>query len=117
MKNNIPFLSLKQLNQPFEQEFKKAYELFIESGWYILGQNVDKFEQDFSEYIGVEHGVGVANGLDALLLSLQALSFEIGDEVIVPSNTYIATIIAIIQASNFKAIICILFKIKLKSIA
>lgn len=94
----IEYENLDKLNSPFFEEFRRSFDNTLKSGWYILGQNVDKFEQDFSEYIGVEHGVGVANGLDALLLALQALSFEVGDEVIVPSNTYIATIIAIIQA-------------------
>ncbi len=94
----IEYENLGKLNAPFFDDFQKSFQRTLESGWYILGNNVTKFEQDFSKYIGTSHGIGVASGLDALLLALRALNLKSGDEVIVPSNTYIATIIAIIQA-------------------
>jgi dTDP-4-amino-4,6-dideoxygalactose transaminase len=94
----IEYENLGKLNTPFFKDFQSTFQSTLESGWYVLGQNVTKFERDFSEYIGADHGVGVASGLDALLLALKAIDFKSGDEVIVPSNTYIATIIAIIQA-------------------
>jgi dTDP-4-amino-4,6-dideoxygalactose transaminase len=94
----IEYENLGKLNAPFYKDFKKSVDSLLKSGWYILGQNVTKFEQDFSEYIGVDHGVGVANGLDALILGLKALNLRPDDEVLVPSNTYIATILAILHA-------------------
>jgi len=94
----IEYENLGKLNAPFFEDFQRSFQNTLESGWYVLGKNVTKFERDFSEYIGVNHGIGVASGLDALLLALKALNLKSGDEVIVPSNTYIATIIAIIQA-------------------
>lgn len=77
----------------------------LESGWYILGNEVKKFENSFSDYCGVKHTIGVANGLDALTLSLKALNIGEGDEVIVPSNTYIATILAVLHAGA-KPVLC-----------
>ena len=94
----IEYENLGKLNAPFFEDFQQSFQSTLESGWYILGKNVTNFERGFSEYIGVNHGIGVASGLDALLLALKALNLKSGDEVIVPSNTYIATIIAIIQA-------------------
>lgn len=91
----IPFLSLKDLNQPFETDFAQAYLDFIQSGWYILGEKVKSFEQEYSDFNLVNHCIGVANGLDALVLSLKALGIGDGDEVIVPSNTYIASWLAV----------------------
>ena len=70
----------------------------LNSGWFILGKNVEKFEQEFSSYHNSKYCFGVASGLDALLLSLKAFDFEKGSEVIVPSNTYIATILSILHA-------------------
>ena len=90
----IPFLSLKQINQPFEADFKAFFQTFLENGWYILGNQVIKFEQEYAQFNKVEHCIGVANGLDALVLCLKALDIGIGDEVIVPSNTYIASWLA-----------------------
>jgi dTDP-4-amino-4,6-dideoxygalactose transaminase len=91
----IPFLNLKELNEPFEKEFEQAYREFIQSGWYILGEKVSVFEKEYSGFNKVKHTIGVANGLDALILSLKALNIGTGDEVIVPSNTYIASWLAI----------------------
>jgi len=91
----IPFLNLKQLNEPFENDFEHAYRGFIQSGWYILGERLSAFEKEYSDFNNVQHTIGVANGLDALILSLKALNIGSGDEVLVPSNTYIASWLAI----------------------
>ncbi len=95
----IPFLNLKAINAQYEQELKDACSAVIDSGWYIQGQQVKAFEQEFATYCGTKYCVGVANGLDALILALRAWKelgkLKEGDEVIVPSNTYIASILAI----------------------
>jgi len=93
----IEYENLGKLNKTFFQEFKVAFKQTLESGWYILGNKVQSFEKEFSAYCNVEHCVGVANGLDALVLALRAFNFENGSEVIVPSNTYIATILSIVH--------------------
>jgi dTDP-4-amino-4,6-dideoxygalactose transaminase len=94
----IEYENLRKLNEPFSLAFKEAMEKVIKKGCYILGGEVARFEKEFSEYIGVKHVVGVASGLDALILSLKIFEFPEGTEVLVPSNTYIATILAIVQA-------------------
>jgi dTDP-4-amino-4,6-dideoxygalactose transaminase len=94
----IEYENLGKLNASFYEDFQKSFDSVLNNGWYVLGQNVTTFEQDFSEYVGVDHGIGVANGLDALILGLKALNLQPDDEVIVPSNTYIATILAILHA-------------------
>ncbi|AEH32012.1 DegT/DnrJ/EryC1/StrS family aminotransferase [Vibrio anguillarum] len=98
----ISFLDLKKLNAQYEQELKDACTRVIDSGWYILGNEVSEFEKEFAAYCNVEHCLGVANGLDALILILRAYIelgvMSKGDEVIVPSNTYIASILAISEA-------------------
>ncbi len=78
-----------------EQEIQAKMQEFFAKGWYILGSEVRDFEQEFAQFVGVEHCVGVANGLDALRLALHALEIGVGDEVIVPSNTYIASVLAV----------------------
>ena len=93
----IPFLNLKEINTQYADELKEAVCRVIDSGWYILGEEVAAFEKAFAEYCGVKHCIGVSNGLDALKLILKAYGYGPGDEVIVPSNTYIATILAISQ--------------------
>ena len=93
----IPYENLKTLNRPFEEQLKNKFADFLDKGWYILGEEVSSFEQEFAAYHQEKYVVGVANGLDALILSLQCCNFNKGDEVIVPSNTYIATILAIIH--------------------
>ncbi|QNK63165.1 DegT/DnrJ/EryC1/StrS family aminotransferase [Pedobacter sp. PAMC26386] len=93
----IPYENLKTLNRSFEEKLKNKFSDFLAKGWYILGEEVSSFEQEFSDYHAEKYTVGVANGLDALILSLKCCGFEKGAEVIVPSNTYIATILAIIH--------------------
>jgi dTDP-4-amino-4,6-dideoxygalactose transaminase len=94
----IEYEDLGKVNEPFITAFAKTFDEVIKSGWFILGNRVKNFEKDFSTYCGTTFCCGVANGLDALLLSLKACNFEKGSEVIVPSNTYIATILAVLHA-------------------
>ena len=96
--NKIPFLDLKAPYEELRSELDDAYRRVMESGWYILGEEVEAFERDFARYCGVKHCVGVANGLDALHLILRAYNIGAGDEVIVPANTYIATWLAVSYA-------------------
>jgi len=93
----IPFLDLKSINLRQKKEFHAALHGVLESGWLILGKQTEAFEQEFAAYCGTKHCVGVANGLDALHLVLKAWGIGPGDEVIVPSNTYIATWLAVSQ--------------------
>lgn len=97
----ISFLDLKSINNRYQKELKEACSRVIDSGWYIMGEELNLFEKEFSEYCGVRHSVGVANGLDALILTLRAWrelgKIRTGDEVIVPANTYIASILAITE--------------------
>lgn len=94
----IEYENLALLNKPFEDEFNAYFKQFLDSGWYILGEQVKLFETSFASYLGSKYCVGVASGLDALFLSILALELPKNSEVIVPSNTYIATILAIINA-------------------
>ncbi len=95
----IKFLDLQKINSQYKEELKQVASEVIDSGWYLLGEKVKKFENHLAEYIGVKHTIGVANGLDALRLILKAYIemgiMQEGDEIIVPANTYIATILAI----------------------
>ncbi|WP_172380553.1 DegT/DnrJ/EryC1/StrS family aminotransferase [Vibrio sp. Vb339] len=95
----IPFLDLKEINQQYHLELKEACSRVIDSGWYIMGNELKAFEDEFAEYCGSTHALGVANGLDALILVLRAWKeigkLQDGDEVIVPANTYIASVLAI----------------------
>lgn len=93
----IAYESLQQVNKEFMDEYTEVFQEVLHGGWYILGKQVVKFEQSFANYCGVEHCIGVASGLDALVLSLRYFDFMPGDEVIVPANTYIASILAIMQ--------------------
>lgn len=97
----IPFLNIKKINSQYGADLKKVADRVINSGWYILGEEVTLFETEFSKYCGSKHAVGVGNGLDALRLILQGYmelgKLSPGDEVIVPANTYIASILAITQ--------------------
>ena len=91
----IPFVSLKPTHREITTELRDAYNQVIESGWYINGEECRKFEEEWAEYCGAKYCVGCGNGLDALLLILKALDIGEGDEVIVPSNTFIATALAV----------------------
>jgi dTDP-4-amino-4,6-dideoxygalactose transaminase len=91
----IKFLDLKKINERFRGEMDAATKRVLDSGWYLLGKEVEQFEKDFAVYCGVKHCIGVANGLDALNLIIKAYGFGSGDEIIVPANTYIASILAI----------------------
>ena len=93
----IPFLDLKAPHVELRGEIDAAIARVLDSGWYILGPEVEAFEAEYAAYCGAAHGVGVANGLDALHLALRAMDVGPGDEVIVPSNTYIATWLAVSQ--------------------
>jgi len=93
----IAFLDLKRLNAFYKSEIDSAIARVLESGWYVLGKEVSAFEEEFAAYCEVEHCVGVANGLDALYLILRGMGIGPGDEVIVPSNTFIATWLAVSQ--------------------
>jgi dTDP-4-amino-4,6-dideoxygalactose transaminase len=95
---SIPFLDLKLINRPYEKDINYALKNTVASGWFVLGEEVKKFEKSFAEFCGVRHCIGVANGLDALVLLLNSSNFPPNSEVIVPSNTYIATILAITLA-------------------
>lgn len=94
---NVPFLDLGAAYSELKAEIETAVLASLRSGWYIGGQEVEAFEQEFAAYTETRHCVGVANGLDALHLALRAMDIGAGDEVIVPSNTYIATWLAVSQ--------------------
>jgi dTDP-4-amino-4,6-dideoxygalactose transaminase len=93
----IEYENLGVLNNSFNAELVRSFTETLNNGWYILGKNVKKFEQEFADYNGNGHCVGVASGLDAITLSLRAFGFNKGDEVLVPSNTHITTILSIIH--------------------
>jgi dTDP-4-amino-4,6-dideoxygalactose transaminase len=93
----IEYENLARVNTSFFEDYKKIFSATLERGWYILGDNVGRFEQEFAQYCKAQYCVGVASGLDALTLSLNAFAFDRGSEIIVPSNTYIATILAILH--------------------
>ena len=98
----IKFLDLHKLNKPFEAQFLAKTKVFLDNGWYILGDEVKQFETSFATFSKAKHCIGVGNGLDALVLILKAHiqlgNLQKGDEVIVPANTYIASVLAILQA-------------------
>ncbi|MDR3557137.1 MAG: DegT/DnrJ/EryC1/StrS family aminotransferase [Syntrophobacteraceae bacterium] len=94
----VPFLDLGTAHQEVREEMEEALSRVLKSGWYILGKEVEAFEEEFAAYCGTKYCVGVANGLDALHLILRAYGLASGDEVIVPSNTYIATWLAVSHA-------------------
>lgn len=96
----IEYESLARSNAGFMADLEAAANRVIRSGWYVLGQEVSAFETEFARYIGAKHCIGVANGLDALILSIEALDLPNGSDILVASNTYIATIIAILRAGH-----------------
>jgi dTDP-4-amino-4,6-dideoxygalactose transaminase len=91
----IPFLNLKTYNAVYEAELYQAFQEVMDSGWYIMGNKLKEFEQAYAAFNQTKYAIGVGNGLDALALSLKALGIQKGDEVIVPSNTYIASWLAV----------------------
>lgn len=94
----VPFLDLKSPYNELKEELDAAYRRVMESGWYILGKEVEAFESEFAAYCETKHCIGVANGLDALHMIVRAYGIGLGDEVIVPANTYIATWLAVTHA-------------------
>lgn len=94
----VPFLDLRATYLEIKDELDAAYHRVMNSGWYILGEEVSAFEQEFAAYCGTKHCVGVGNGLEALQLILRGYGIGSGDEVIVPANTYIATWLAVSNA-------------------
>ena len=92
---NIPFVSFRPMERELNQDLRSAFERVLARSWYIRGAEDEAFEKAFAQYCGARYCVGVGNGLDALMLALKALDVGAGDEVIVPSNTYIATVLAV----------------------
>ncbi len=103
----IEYLNLKQINDSFEPELTKAVTEVVQSGWYLLGKHVAQFEEEFASFCGTDCCIGVANGLDALTLIFKAYielgMMKQGDEVIVPANTYIASVLAV-SANGLKPV-------------
>lgn len=91
----IKFLDLYKINERLRKEINGKITQVLDSGWYLLGEETENFEQNFAKYCGVKHCIGVANGLESLNLIIRGYGFAQGDEIIVPANTYIASILAI----------------------
>ncbi len=91
----IHFLDLEKINNRFRSEIDKSIKAILDKGWYLQGEENERFTQNFANYCGTKYSIGVANGLDAINLIIRAFGFGKGNEIIVPSNTYIATILAI----------------------
>jgi len=91
----VKFNNLKAVNSKHSKEYSTCLSLFLSSGWYVMGENLKLFEKEYASYVGSKFCVGVGSGLDALTISLMALNIKSGDEVIIPSNTYIATALAV----------------------
>ncbi len=100
----IEYENLLNSNKEFNDAFIHAFESVLNSGWYILGNKVETFENEFALFTQAKHSIGVASGLDALILALKVYDFPVGSEVIVPSNTYIASILSIIHC-NLKPVL------------
>jgi len=95
MNRTIPYLDMKSPYSELKEEVDDAYHRVMDSGWYILGEEVSAFEEEYASYCGVKHCIGVGNGLEALHLILRAYGIGKGDEIILPANTYIATWLAV----------------------
>lgn len=93
----VEAVSLKRQMECWASEYEAAALRVLRSGWYVLGREVEAFEQSFAEFLGIKHCIGVGNGQDALILAVRALGIGAGDEVIVPSNTYIASVMGITE--------------------
>jgi dTDP-4-amino-4,6-dideoxygalactose transaminase len=91
----VPFVTFKPLEKELDKEIRAAFERVYTRSWYIEGEEDKAFEEVFASYCGVKFAVGCGNGLDSLMLSMKALGIQAGDEVIVPSNTFIATALAV----------------------
>lgn len=100
---SIEYENLAGLNAPFKAAFEKEFSRLLDKGWFILGEQVASFEKEFAGFLGAGHFLGLASGLDALEIPLKVMDFPTNSEVIVPSNTYIATINAILNA-GFKPV-------------
>lgn len=92
---NIPFLNFEPMHSKLKSEMMEAFEKVYDGYWYIMGKHLQTFEKEYAAYNQVNHAIGISNGLDALYLSLKALGIGEGDEVIMPSNTFIATVLAV----------------------
>jgi dTDP-4-amino-4,6-dideoxygalactose transaminase len=101
----IDYENLYKVNKPFIKKYKGKFNTILHKGWFVLGEEVSKFEKEFAEYCGADYCIGVANGLDALIISLLACDFSSGSEILVPSNTYIATILAIVNAGYIPVLV------------
>lgn len=100
----IEYENLKRVNEKLFDNYQDSFDNFIKSGWYILGDQVTQFEEEFAIFCKTNNAIGVASGLDALILAIDAFHFPPDSEIIVPSNTYVATIIAIVR-NGFKPIL------------
>lgn len=100
----IEYENLKRVNEKLFDKYQESFNEFLQSGWFVLGGNVTKFEQEFASFCNTKYCVGVASGLDALTLAIDAFNFPKDSEIIVPSNTYIATILAIVR-NGFKPVL------------
>ena len=101
----VPFVSFLPLEKELDTELRNAFERVYTRSWYIEGEEDKAFEKEFAKYCDTKYCVGVGNGLDALMLALKALGVGVGDEVIVPSNTYIATALAVTYVGA-KPVLC-----------
>jgi dTDP-4-amino-4,6-dideoxygalactose transaminase len=101
----LEYENLKKLNSQFERQYQEVFSKFLNNGLYILGDEVALFEQEFAQFCGSQYCIGVASGLDALYLSLIALDLPSGSHVLVPSNTYIATILSVVNAGLIPVLI------------
>ena len=100
MSFEIPYFSFDKINSDTREGLSLAFTEILDSKWYILGRHLIDFENEFTQYIGVKHAIGVGNGYDALRISLEALNLKKDDEVILPALTFIATLLAVIQAGG-----------------
>lgn len=101
----IFYENLNLLNKEFESQFNERFTGFLKSGWYVLGKEVVSFENQFAEFCGAKYCVGLANGLDAMELGIKVFDFPPNSEILVPSNTYIATILAIINCGHIPVLV------------
>src|ERR1041384_7615307 len=96
----VPFVDLRTVNLPLREELLEAIGDLLERGSFVAGRDIERFEEAFAEFVGTAHCVGLASGLDAVRLALLVSGIEPGDEVIVPANTFIASIEAVVQAGG-----------------